>query len=135
MKTKTIIILSVVVMAGLLSATGLVVWNRYFRTYYGYKPLEFSKEAWATADAEHRGYMLNDLLKKHRLKGMAYDDVIDLLGKPDREHVDRTTGRVSSIRYGVGYRGMNPRAPLVFSSIFIINFDEQAKVEMFVVDS
>jgi hypothetical protein len=97
-------------------------YQREVAVYHGYNPLPFSHEAWMTADAEARGYMLDDLLAKHRLTGRTAEEVKTLLGPPDHE------GKYG-LRYQVGYRGFNPRAPLVFSYVLFIDLNQQGCVE------
>jgi hypothetical protein len=113
-----------------LFATGAVVlvvvvgrwYHHEWATYHGYTPLPFSHEAWAGADAESRGYMLDDLLAKHQLTGLTVEEVKTLLGPPDE-------GRKHGLRYHVGYRGFNPRAPMVFSYTLFIDLNQQGCVE------
>lgn len=102
---------------------GVGTWYyRVLYVYHGYTPLPFSREAWAAADAEMRGHMLDNLLAKHPLKGKTAEEVEDLLGRPD------SSGKFG-MRYEVGYRGFNPRAPLVFSYVLFIDLDELGRVE------
>src|SRR5262249_27832618 len=94
---------------------------RKFAVYHDYTPLAFTREGWAIADAEHRCYMLNDLLNKRLLEGKAIDEVRDLLGQPDN-------GSEFALHYRVGYRGFNERAPMVFSYTLFIDFDANGRV-------
>jgi hypothetical protein len=98
----------------------LVVWAGYRflwpfpSPYVGYTPLRFTKEAWAAADPERRGHMLDDLLRLHPLVGMNRQEVRELLaGDPP---------------YEVGYRGFNPDYPLVFPYMLVVQFDETGRV-------
>jgi len=59
----------------------------------GYDPLPFTTSSWLKADAESRGYMVNDLLKKHEMVGKKQHDIYRLLGKPN--HVKRKSGQLS----------------------------------------
>lgn len=112
----------------LLFVGGALGYWYYVKSYYGYKPLPYSKEAWAAAGEEERGYMLDDFLAKHELKGMSYDEVTALLG-PGRGGSSR-----ERLYYDVGFRGFNPRAPLVSRYTLIIEFDENGKVRDYIIN-
>lgn len=49
---------------------------------------KYNKERWQTSDSgfpsEYRENMLNDLTRNHKLKGLTMNQVIQLLGHPDR---------------------------------------------------
>ena len=48
---------------------------------------KFDKIKWAANDGkvyQYRNNMLNDLVYNQNLKGLKYDNVIDMLGQPDR---------------------------------------------------
>jgi hypothetical protein len=113
-----------------LIATGAIVsvvavgrwYHREWATYHGYVPLPFSHEAWVKADAETRGHMLDDLLAKHRLTGLTAEEVMTLLGPADE------SGK-NGLCYQVGYRGFNPRAPMVFSYTLFIDLNQQGRVK------
>ena len=104
-------------------------WSHYWycATYHGYRPLAFSPEAWAAADPDTRGHMLNDFLAKHRLEGKTADEVEALLGPPD-------AGSKNGLAYRVGYRGFNPRVPIVFSYTLHIRLNDEGRVASFSVD-
>ncbi len=93
----------------------------YWRPYYGYTPITFSREAWSIADAEQRGYMVKDLLASHVLDGKTRSDVSDLLGSKDQPSEYMT--------YDVGYMGYNKNFPMVFSQSLLIEFDAEGRVE------
>jgi hypothetical protein len=97
-------------------------YHQEWQVYHGYTPLPFSHESWVTADADTRGHMLDDLLAKHRLKGMTAEEAKTLLGPPDKEEKYR-------LYYEVGYRGFNSRAPMVFSYTLFIDLNRQGHVE------
>ena len=108
-----------------LLVSGLFIWNRCFRIYYGYEPLEFSKEAWDSADPEPRGHMVKDFLKKHKLKGMTYEKVTALLGQPDDDkELNADSAKTFSINYDLGLMGYNPNAILASPRELIILFED-----------
>ena len=125
MKNQTITIAIVFSILVVVLAAGLFVWHVFFRTHYEYEPLEFSKEAWAAANERQRGYMVKDLLENHELKGMTYDEVVALLGRPD---LDKEIGvdsiKKNSIHYDLGYMGENPRVTEVGGYILDIEFSD-----------
>jgi len=59
--------------------------------------LRFNKGQWNEFDNRdwpvypHRDRMLNDLVKNHKLTGLTYRQLIDLLGKPDNFVADDST--------------------------------------------
>lgn len=93
----------------------------YWRPYYGYTPIPFSREAWSIADAEQRGYMIKDLLASHVLDGKTRSDVSELLGSKSQPSEYMT--------YEVGYMGYNKNFPFVFSRSLLIEFDAEGRVE------
>ena len=116
-------------------AAGYWWYYTYWKTYHAYEPKPFTPEAWATASAEARGYMVKDLLAKHPLEGMTRQEVVVLLGPPDHRPTDEVTGRLRSIGYDVGYLGFNPKAPMVLPYRLVIKLDEDDKVrEAFTTD-
>lgn len=153
MRSRMLAILGVMV---LILGGAAYCYHTYLDTYHGYDPLPFSREAWLAADAEHRGYMLNDLLEKHVLVGMSQEYVIALLGPPDgsisvaemierykderspdelrREYGEAVEGRLSSMYYDVGYMGGNPNAAMVFSYILAIDLKDGTVTQALVGD-
>ena len=53
---------------------------------------KFDRKVWITADGlhqEHRKNMVNDLMKHHLKTGMSYNEIIDLLGLPDKSIISQ----------------------------------------------
>src|SRR5258705_3547824 len=80
-----------------LAAGGSWVYVQHF-AHPGYTPLPFTPQAWAAADAEHRGYMLDDLLGRGLLQGKTAAEVHALLGPPDR-------GGAVRLCFNLGHQG------------------------------
>jgi hypothetical protein len=87
----------------------------------------FTPEAWATADAEQRGQMVDDLQSRGLLDRKTCGEVLALLGSPDA-----ATAR--SWKYDVGYRGGNPNFPLVFAYTLHVDLGADGQVEHVIVD-
>ena len=69
---KNFVILFVVLLLGLNSCT---------------KEIPFEKEKWLIKEDfeyPYREKMITDLLDKHNLKGFSYQQIVDLLGEPDK---------------------------------------------------
>jgi hypothetical protein len=111
----------ILVLAALAACAGGLAWFRDFCNP-GFAPLAFTPEAWAEANTLHRGYMADDLLASHDLRGMTKADVVALLGPPDDDQTD-----LRRFRYHLGRRGRNPDCPLTEFSL-LIGFDGQGKV-------
>jgi hypothetical protein len=91
----------------------------------GYEAVAFTPERWMIADAENRGYMMEDLLATHEMSGLKSEEVIALLGKPDRSTVSEL-GDPEHLTYDVGYLGFRKGAPFVFSyELHILLIDAQ----------
>jgi hypothetical protein len=99
----------------------------------GYTPQAFSSDTWQTAGPDIRGYMVNDMLKRHPLRGRTLDEVTALLGNPDHQFGGKP-GFPGLITYRLGYMGMNPKALMVLSYTLNVRFDDAGKVEHAVVD-
>lgn len=84
----------------------------------------FDGEKWSE-NREERGSMMDSLQKKHELKGMTEDEIIDLLGEPEsKEESERTF---------VYYLG---RASLgVDDRLLKLYFSEDGKVESYQITS
>ncbi|TFH15954.1 MAG: hypothetical protein E4H02_06750 [Lentisphaerales bacterium] len=90
------------------------------QSYHGYARTSFSVEEWASADGEQRGYMAEDLLETHDLIGMTADEVVELLGKPDRDIIGATIVDTRLYEYDIGYMGYNKKAPGAMRCCLII---------------
>lgn len=122
----------------------------------GYEAVEFSKQAWLSADPEGRGHMVRSLLANEDLEGMPYGAVLELLGEPDgvttvAEMYSRDHGVVSTeqlqewfgtnddayphhVTYDIGYLGFRPEAPFVFSYTLHVVFRDGAVTTVYVDD-
>ncbi len=91
-----------------------LIWYCFLR----WSPREFDPKAWATANPEKRGEMVQDLLCRHPLKGMSRDEVLKLLGHPNgsEEHC---------YIYEIGRLGHSSMNPMAFSYRLQVTFDPQ----------
>ena len=125
----TLLVVSSLVL--IASAAGYMWW-----LHPGYNALDFSPAAWAEADAETRGHMVDSLLSRHELVGTNQQSLLDLLGEPDaaltEAEIDASRGigdtqdnppnrlevpvraRLLHARYKLGYGGRRQGAPFVF---------------------
>jgi len=104
-------------------------YHEYIQIDYGYTPIDFSHEKWKTASEEQRGYMYSDLLTKHNLEGLTFEEIDNLFGKPDSKCYDEKTKLLYSYMYKIGYVGLNPKAFLVFPHCLYILFDKKGSVK------
>lgn len=95
---------------------GVAGWFAFQRA----KPIPFDKAAWATAHAEGRGRMVDDLLASQRWSELDRTKVVELLGKPDDDGP-------SSVRYSVGHSS-GGGVPMSLSRSLTIEFDAQGHV-------
>jgi hypothetical protein len=95
---------------------GVAGWFAFQRA----KPVPFEKAAWAAADAERRGRMVDDLLASQRWSELDRTKVVELLGKPNDEGP-------SAVRYDVGHAG-GGGVPMSLSRSLTIEFDPQGRV-------
>ncbi|MBL9084567.1 MAG: hypothetical protein JNK76_22380 [Planctomycetales bacterium] len=112
--TRTKIIAVVLLLAAV--GGGIAGWFAFQRA----KPVPFEKAAWATAEAEGRGRMVDDLLVSQRWSELDRPQVVQLLGKPDDDGP-------SSVRYNVGHAG-GGGVPMSLSRSLTIEFDPQGRV-------
>ena len=134
-KNTRVAVLGLVLLLLAAGAVGYWWYYTYWQAYHGYDPKPFTPEAWAAAGAEARGYMVEDLLAKHPLKGMMRQEVVALLGVPDHRHTDEAAGRLSGIEYDVGFLGFNAKAPMVLPYRLVIKLGEDDRVrEAFTMD-
>jgi hypothetical protein len=111
---KLKLLLVFIILVVLISIAYLAFWKTSPKAYFGYDPLPFSKEAWAEADAEGRGHMLNGLLNKHRLRGLTQGGITSLLGEPDSITEGESDSKRRAFYYKLGYMGFNPEASFAF---------------------
>jgi hypothetical protein len=147
--------------AGITALVGLVLLLAAFLGYMswihpGYEPLEFTPEAWTSADAETRGHMSHSLLSRHELVGLTWQELLELLGPPDAittlsgEHEERRRGATTSelisrfggsegegmgaATYRLGFMGYRSGAPLVFPWSLHVYFQDGAVIRTRVAD-
>jgi hypothetical protein len=96
---------------------GIAGWFAFQRA----KPVPFDKAAWAAADTERRGRMVDDLLASQRWSELDRPKVVELLGKPDDEGP-------SAVRYNVGHSSGDQGVPMSLSRSLTIEFDPQGHV-------
>lgn len=121
-----------------LSIAGYMWW-----LHPGYDPIEFSQAAWAEADDETRGHMVDSLRRAHQLMGMSESELLDLLGEPDRadyvevENVEigeDGNGPLEHAAYWVGYQGFRKGAPFVFPYTLHMNFEDGVVTRVWIDD-
>jgi len=67
---------------------------------------KFNSQIWKTADGFHNGerkHMLNDLLKNHLKEGMAYSEIINLIGEPSELWVEESNMIVYDVYEDFGW--------------------------------
>lgn len=92
------------------------------KEYHGYVRLQFEAEEWTVADGQKRGYMSENLMETHDLVGMTANEVIALLGKPDRDISGATIVDTRLYEYDLGYMGYNEKAPDAMRCCLLIGF-------------
>ena len=113
MKLKSLALISICLLV-LLGNSGCG-FNKFWRNYEQ-KP--FDSQKWRDGDALERGTMIVDLLKKRTINGKTKDEVLELLGEPDK----RSTADASEIwHYNVELAGENP------TQSFPVTFDKNGK--------
>jgi hypothetical protein len=121
-----------------LSSAGYLWW-----LHPGYDPIEFSQAAWAEADDETRGHMVDSLRKTHELTGMSESELLGLLGKPDRadyaegENVEEGVAEIRPLehaRYWIGYQGFRKGAPFVFPYTLHVSLKDGAVTQIWIDD-
>ena len=86
--------------------------NNPFRDYSS-KP--FNSQEWLAGDSIERGRMMRDLSKSHILNGKSKEEVLKLLGEPDKKSED---GNKEIWQYQVKFAGENP------SNYFPVSFKD-----------
>ena len=121
---KLKLLLVFIILMVLISIGYLAFWRSSPNTYPGYESLPFSKEVWARADAENRGHMVNDLLNKHKLRGLTQNGITSLLGEPDSITEGKPDRKWRTFYYKLGCMGLNPEASFAFDYRLIIKFKD-----------
>lgn len=89
--------------------------RKFWRSY---EPQPFDAQKWQNADAQERGTMFVDLYKKRLVHGKPKEEVLTLLGEPDK----KSTGGGSEIwHYKVEFAGEEP------VQYFPITFDKNGR--------
>lgn len=88
--------------------------NKFWRSYEQ-KP--FDSQKWRDGDAQERGTMFVDMFKKRIISGKTKDEVLELLGEPDK----RSTDGSEVWHYKVEFAGENPMQS------FPVTFDRNGK--------
>lgn len=97
---------------------GCAGFNRIGRSY---EPIPFNSQKWRDGDAQVRGTMFLDLFKKRIVNGKTKDEVLTMLGEPDK----KSTVNDSEIwQYRVEFAGENP------AQSFSVTFDKNGKAAM-----
>ena len=99
----------------LLGCSGL---NRLGRSY---EQIPFDSQKWRESDAQVRGTMFIDLFKKRTVNGKTKDEVLAMLGEPDKKS---TVNGLEIWHYQVEFAGENP------TQYFPITFDKNGKATM-----
>jgi outer membrane protein assembly factor BamE (lipoprotein component of BamABCDE complex) len=111
---KPIVLISICLLIILLGSSGCG-FNKFWRSYEQ-KP--FDSQKWRDGDAQERGTMFIDLFKKRMVNGKTKDEVLALLGEPDK----KSTADGSDIwHYKVEFAGENP------TQYFPVTFDKNGK--------
>lgn len=119
----------------LLSIVGYLWW-----LHPGYDPIEFSQAAWAEADDETRGHMVDSLRRTHELRGMSEAELRGLLGDPDRadyaevEDGEDITGPLEHAVYWIGYQGSRKGAPFVFPYTLHVSLKDGSVTQVWIDD-
>lgn len=122
MKEKSDIRKKIIMRASLLllliSLGGCAGFNRLGRSY---EPVPFNSQKWRDGDAQVRGTMFLDLFKKRIVNGKTKDEILALLGEPDK----KTSVDGSEIwQYKIEFAGENP------AQTFSVTFDKNGKATM-----
>jgi hypothetical protein len=89
--------------------------RKFWRSY---EPQPFDVQKWQSADAQERGTMFVDLYKKRLVHGKSKEEVLVLLGEPDK----KSTGAGSEIwHYKVEFAGEMP------VQYFPVTFDKNGR--------
>lgn len=111
---KPITLISICLLLVLFGSTSCG-FNKFWRSY---EPKPFDSQKWRDGDAQERGTMFVDLFKKRTINGKTKDEVLALLGEPDK----RTTGDGYEIwNYKVEFAGEKP------TQFFPVSFDRNGK--------
>ncbi|HVE57638.1 MAG TPA: hypothetical protein VNB22_12465 [Pyrinomonadaceae bacterium] len=97
---------------------GCAGFNRIGRSY---APIPFNSQKWRDGDAQIRGTMFVDLFKKRIVNGKTKDDVLMLLGEPDKKSIVNDS---EIWQYRVEFAGENP------VQSFSVTFDKNGKAAM-----
>jgi outer membrane protein assembly factor BamE (lipoprotein component of BamABCDE complex) len=89
--------------------------NKFWRSYEQ-KP--FDAQKWREGDALERGTMFVDLFKQRKINGKTREEVLSILGEPDKKS---TAGDVEQWHYKVEFAGENPM------QYFPVTFDKNGK--------
>ncbi len=97
---------------------GCAGFNRIGRSY---EQVPFNSQKWRDGDAQIRGTMFLDLFKKRIVNGKTKDEILTLLGEPDK----KSTVNDSEIwQYRIEFAGENP------AQSFSVTFDKNGKASM-----
>jgi outer membrane protein assembly factor BamE (lipoprotein component of BamABCDE complex) len=89
--------------------------RKFWRSY---EPQPFDAQKWQNADAQERGTMFVDLYKKRLVHGKSKEEVLAVLGEPDK----KSTGGGSEIwHYKVEFAGEEP------VQYFPVTFDKNGR--------
>ena len=102
----------------LISLGGCGGFNRIGRSY---EPIPFNSQKWRDGDAQIRGTMFIDLFKKRIINGKTKDEILALLGEPDKKS---TVDGSELWHYKVEFAGENP------VQSFSVTFDKNGKAAM-----
>lgn len=111
----TIKILLVLLVSGLISCNNIT-------------RMKFDKSGWNSKNDivyDYRENMLNDLIENHKVTGLKYSDLIDLLGPPDSKDSVSISYQIS-----IDYGTIDP----VAGKDFILRYNKDSIIESFKVN-
>jgi outer membrane protein assembly factor BamE (lipoprotein component of BamABCDE complex) len=112
--TKPIAQISICLLLLSLLSLSCTMPNKFWRSY---EPQQFDAQKWKSGDALERGTMFVDLFKKRRINGKTKDEVLELLGEPDK----KSTAAGEIWYYKIELAGENPL------QYFPVTFDKNGR--------
>ncbi|HEY0426746.1 MAG TPA: hypothetical protein VGC76_02965 [Pyrinomonadaceae bacterium] len=112
---KQILQITICLALVLMVNLGCAMSNKFWRSY---EPRPFDSQKWREGDALERGTMFIDLFKKRKINGKTKEEVMTLLGEPDKKS---TAGGFELWHYKVEFAGESP------VQYFPVTFDKNGK--------
>lgn len=115
---RSITQISICLLLLLLVSLGCTLSNKFWRSY---EPQPFDSQKWRNGDALERGTMFVDLFSKRKIHGKNKEEVLALLGEPDKKS---NAGGLEIWHYQVEFAGENP------AQYFPVSFDKNGKANI-----